>query len=154
MEYEEPEDDIKNMIMNSNIDDFIRTEEEDKQTVEYRSITIIDALEMANDAWSNGAPFDVDYRVLKDLIESDPVRIVDMQEVVINNHKMYCVWGIVSVKSVDYDVPIRFYADKEELDSKTFSWSIDRDINHICLQAIIELLKYKETKRWSELLDS
>lgn len=147
------EEDFDFNMENANVEDFIHTDEDQTKTVEYKSLTVIDALDLANNAWSNGAPFDADVRVIKDIVDSDPVRIVDMHEVEINGHNMYCVWGLVTVSAVDYPVPIRFYADKNGLDSKVFNWSIERAINQVCLEAIVELFRHKENERWSNLLD-
>ena len=149
----EEDDDIMNLVKNSEIDDFVHTDEEKTKTVSYESLTVIDALSMANDAWNNGAPFDVDVRIVKDIIESDPARIVSKEEYSFNDTMMYCVWALVSVKSADYPVAIRFYADKEELDSKMFQWSLDHPVNSVCLTAIVEIFKYRESQRWADLLD-
>ena len=151
---EEDDDDIINLVKNSDINDFVHTDEEKIKTVSYESLTIVDALSMANDAWSNGAPFDVDVRIVNDIVESDPARIVSKEEYSFNDTMMYCVWALVSVKSADYPVAVRFYADKEEFDSKAFQWSIDQPVNSICLSAIVEVFKYREKERWSNLLDS
>lgn len=152
MDFEDPEEDIVDMVKHSSIDDFVHTEEDVTKSVEYKSITVIDALEMANNAWTDGAPFDVDIRIIKDIVDSDPVRIVETHEIVVNDIEMYCVWGLVSVKSTDYAVPIRFYARKDALDSKVFNWSMDQPVNNICLYAIVQLFKHWENDRWSDLL--
>lgn len=149
----EDDDDVLDLVKNADIDDFVHTDGENTKTICYDSLTVIDALSMANDAWSNGAPFDADVRIIKDIVESDPVRVVSKEEYLFNDIPMYCVWGLVSVHSADYPVAIRFYADKEELDSRVFEWSVDQPVNNVCLSAIVEVFKYKESKRWADLLD-
>ena len=146
------DDDIADLVKNANIDDFVYIDKEEFRTIHYESLTVIDAISMANNAWSNGAPFDTDIRIIKDIVESDPVRIVSKEEYSFNNSLVYCVWGLVSVHSADYPVVIRFYADKADLDSKTFQWSVDQPVNSICLSAIVEIFKYREKERWSNLL--
>jgi hypothetical protein len=156
MDFDDTEDednDVLDLIKDANIDDFVHTDDEKTKTICYDSITVIDALSLANYAWLSGAPFDADVRIIKDIVDSDPVRIVSKEEVVINSYNMYCVWGLVSVQSLDYPVAIRFYADAEELDSKVFQWSIDQPVNNICLPAIVEVFKHRENERWADLLD-
>lgn len=134
-------------------DDFIFVDEEEIGTVKYAALNFIDALRMANKAWSNGAPFDTDIRIIKDAVVHTPVRIVHKENVVIKGNKMYCLWGLIEVNSVPYAIPIRLYCFREDYDESVFDWVIDQPTNNISLSAIVELLEYNEEKNWSDLLD-
>lgn len=149
MFFEDPDE----RISDYEIDDFVHTDEEHTRKIKYESVTLVDALDMANEAWENGASFDTDIRIIKDAVDSDPVRVVSKERVIVRDTNMYCVWAVVTVNSCDYPVPIRFYADAEDFDNCSFEWSMEHPVNSICLSGVVEVLKNREHSRWSELLD-
>lgn len=136
-----------------NFDDFVFVNEKETGTVKYSCLEFIEALRMANKAWSNGAPFDTDIRIVRDAVVHTPVRIVHKENVTIGGNEMYCLWGLIEVFSVPYPIAIRFYVFREEYHNNVFTWAIEQPTNNISLAAIVELFEHHEEKNWADLLD-
>lgn len=153
LDFNSDEEQFIEISENITFDDFIETDDEKTKNIVYTSIDVVDALEIANDAWSLGAPFDTDTRILKDIVVSDPLRIVQKDVVEIDGQQFYRVWAMATVHGKDYGVPIRFHADMEAFDAVTFEWAVDQSENRVSLQGIIMVMKQGERQRWSSLLD-
>ena len=153
LDFNSEEEDFIDTTEEMKFDDFIETDNEDLKTVVYESVSVVDALEIANRAWKSGAPFDTDIRIIKDIVASDPLRIVHKESVKINGVEYYRVWAMATVYNKDYGVAIRFHADREELDDVIFYWSVEQPSNKIYLAGIIIVMKQKEHQLWSGLLD-
>ena len=153
LDFDSEEEKFIEITEDMSFDDFIETDNEDLKNIVYNSVSVVDALSIANEAWKDGAPFDTDIRIIKDIVISDPLRIVQKEPVKINGKEFYCVWAMATVHGKDYGVPIRFHADKDALNDAIFEWSVEQPKNKVSLAGIVIVMKHKEQQLWSGLLE-
>ena len=112
--------------------------DDDYIEIEFESVTFIDMIKMANNAWCDGAIFDIDLRVLRDAVWDTPVKIVQRRLIDVGDQKMYEIWANAEMKSVQYQVPVRIYAHVEEYNACMFTWKTNLPNQHIDLPSMIK----------------
>lgn len=138
-----------------NNNSFYETDLEDVEDVEFTSITFIDAMRLAKDTWDNNYAFDVDPKIMEDAEPMAPAKIVSrsLQATKKNEPRVYLIWAAVKMRSVDYYVPIRFYAFADDFDKVCFKWTVAEPRNKISINAYVSNIENSEEELWSDLLD-
>lgn len=135
-----------------NIEEYYFADEEDAVEVDYESIMFIDFLKMARNSWLDGAPFDIDMRIISDSITSEPVKILQRKTVKVDDNDVYEIWAGVKVKSVDYLVPVRFYSNIMRYNELMFTWKSETPSQIIKVNELISAFEEEDEAKWDELL--
>lgn len=136
------------------ISDFYVENSDSENEVDFDCLTLVDAMSMADEAWSLGAGFDIDPNLLARISSTSVVRIVQFDKVKVEGHDMCILWGEVDIEGLNFEVPIRFYALESAYTEKVFkhkSFYPDRSVD---LQAYIEKIEEIENSKWENVLNA
>ena len=138
-----------------NDNNFYETDLEDIQEIEFNSVRFIDAMRMAKNTWDDNHDFDIDPRVMEDAVPMAPVKIISrsLRTTKKGERPLYLIWAAVKVTSVDYYIPVRFFAYVDEFEEAVFIWTVAEPRNKISIEAYVSNSENVEDKMWSDLLD-
>lgn len=140
------------MIEDVNITEYVEIDEEDAIDIDFESVSFIDFLKMANNAWKNDAPFDIDMDIIKEASMSTPIKVLQRRTVTINDADMYEIWGGLKMKNLDYLVAVRFHALIEDYNLNSFNWKVSTPSQSVDLDSIIKALEDHQSGQWESLL--
>jgi len=132
---------------------YFTTDDSETDEMVWDTITFTDAIEMADTAWKAGAAFDVEDNILINAVTSTPVKIIQSDNVMIEDQEMYVLWGVIEVEGCDFEVPIRFYAHRKEFDTKKFKWKTFEPTRSMDLESYLEAVEENESTKWASILD-
>ncbi len=132
---------------------YFSTDNNETDEMVWDTITFTDAIKMADNAWKAGASFDVEDNILINAVTSTPVKIIQSDNVKIEDQEMYVLWGVIEVAGCDFEVPIRFYAHRKEFDEKKFKWKTFEPKRSMDLESYVEAIENEEKMKWESILD-
>jgi hypothetical protein len=135
-----------------NLDNLSYLDVDDINETDFESVTFVDFMKMANNAWNDGGMFDVDINIIKDAVWDTPVKVLQRRVIEVDDVQMYEIWASIEVKSASYLVPIRINAHIDEYNKNMFTWKVNSPAQCVNLTGMIDAFEEHEEYKWGDLL--